>query len=1019
MRTILKLLLMAGIVWPVLSSAATEAVDNMSVQLELEAALRQHPIQLMLERTPYGWEKCWFSIARFNKGIHQAVVMTSDVQDGQMKFELVCKIASDAWIKGGWTRYRVSLTRNEQGKFMGTYEGTVFDEPVKGTASARTISSTPADVVNTSFQPIDLAEHPRLLFRKSDLPSLKERAQTPFGQAALAKMTGVIGLGLRYQLEGDAKYAEQAIPLVKALMADSNLGDKMVRGRVVGWRMEQIALAYDLCYDAWPESFRSEVELYFLTEAWLPFTSTGSFHQEIAWDIRALYPAAIRYGPSLGALAIWGRKGPPPVQPVPMRTDIPMINAAADYKPGHGVVVNKFESNIMPKHWLVAGGFSHADDPSLIASFGGGQKARPEVGTTATDGHHTDTFRALPLVEDKGHYGDRLDTARASNRQWYTDLLLYTVIHNDDDRTVQVIVENKLDEIYLAGQQVRDGELVRLGKGLYPFLIRTRVGKTNAWGAMFKKPCLVELSANQVDSFLAKYKRDYDCETAFYQFDLQRWNKSGGMDLRALDLFEISRQNMADYLRQSFGIGGFKVGEMGSLHGPGKYLSAFQNCFGRDVTAGFDVELFLSRQMFTALFDKPGQPLFQDIHSNNGFDGPEYGGNFNYTSNFFSTLFPLTPAQYKPAVLWGWHYCLGVTGDDTVTRVLDEGFGRMPNYPTESHPAWAFVNYPFHLKPVKPDNLMPLVWRTTGYESVGFRNTWTGSNMCLLQVAVDCGGRGAGSIRLAGFGQRWMDGNSGNRSTDSVVQLPGLQLNEDAGARITHYDTNPDGSGSVSLDLGPVYNTATTGVAGLRSVAVDYSGKSGATALIVVADKITGFDHPVWLSPFLDGRFGVGRFELAGEYRNKAPKGEDVSYAALAKRFEKELIAYIDEAKTTNAEWKKFQAERDRLLQGVTIENDTFTMSRGDATLRGRVFSNRAVQVKLDDMNEYAIGAKFAALYAVSSGLVARGGNEYLVVMTLSKGEPPKIEATGTGLGAVVKVGQRQVKFDGEKAVIQ
>jgi len=44
----------------------------------------------------------------------------------------------------------------------------------------------------------------------------------------------------------------------------------------------------------------------------------------------------------------------------------------------------------------------------------------------------------------------------------------------------------------------------------------------------------------------------------------------------------------------------------------------------------------------------------------------------------------------------------------------------------------------------------------------------------------------------------------------------------------------------------------------------------------------------------------------------------------------------------------------------------------------------------------------------------ATGGREFFVVMTVQKGETPRIKASGAGLDARAKVGRRQVLFDGK-----
>jgi hypothetical protein len=146
-------------------------------------------------------------------------------------------------------------------------------------------------------------EHPRLLFRKSDLPSLRKKARTPEGQAILKrlryqlngsdgeKMTTVFskathaymgggykntvldepgvytighaaGYGLLYQLTGDKKYAEfgkQCFEKALAGVRDRDdrysfrdPGGALRAGPAIGW----YAVGFDLCYDGWDRKTR-------------------------------------------------------------------------------------------------------------------------------------------------------------------------------------------------------------------------------------------------------------------------------------------------------------------------------------------------------------------------------------------------------------------------------------------------------------------------------------------------------------------------------------------------------------------------------------------------------------------------------------------------------------------------------------------------------------------------------------------------------------------------------------------
>ncbi|MEI7833571.1 MAG: hypothetical protein WCJ56_10290, partial [bacterium] len=153
------------------------------------------------------------------------------------------------------------------------------------------------------FVPVAPGEHPRLLFRKADLPGLKARAETPEGKAILARLRETLGggeempkilnpakesyssdsasspelkqegaytighaagFGFLYQLTGDKKYADLSRQCVEIAMKGQR--DRDDRYSLIGYADDAqlraaptlgiYAMAYDFCYDAWPEDFR-------------------------------------------------------------------------------------------------------------------------------------------------------------------------------------------------------------------------------------------------------------------------------------------------------------------------------------------------------------------------------------------------------------------------------------------------------------------------------------------------------------------------------------------------------------------------------------------------------------------------------------------------------------------------------------------------------------------------------------------------------------------------------------------
>ncbi|MFP4054354.1 MAG: hypothetical protein ACLFV7_10900 [Phycisphaerae bacterium] len=146
-------------------------------------------------------------------------------------------------------------------------------------------------------------EHPRLLFRQSDLPALRAKMKTTEGKAILKRLgvvlngrdgktmpksmghgpgdgskfaspfaaggtftiSHVAGYGLLYQLTGDKLYADLGRKAMDAALAGYRGVDKrysfknpsgaLRAGPSLGW----YAVGYDLCYDGWDEDYRTKI----------------------------------------------------------------------------------------------------------------------------------------------------------------------------------------------------------------------------------------------------------------------------------------------------------------------------------------------------------------------------------------------------------------------------------------------------------------------------------------------------------------------------------------------------------------------------------------------------------------------------------------------------------------------------------------------------------------------------------------------------------------------------------------
>lgn len=167
-------------------------------------------------------------------------------------------------------------------------------------AFAQKQEAWPATVPN--FRPPEKGEHPRLLFRKDDLQALRKKATTPVGKAMVQRLKYLLGggeampaefnpnpplnigpkgpgqlkpgaftvnhaagFGLLYQLTGEKKYANLASQCLDKVFAGQVDRDERYSWKApgTGFRLsgvlQGVAIAYDLCYDAWPDDYRLKV----------------------------------------------------------------------------------------------------------------------------------------------------------------------------------------------------------------------------------------------------------------------------------------------------------------------------------------------------------------------------------------------------------------------------------------------------------------------------------------------------------------------------------------------------------------------------------------------------------------------------------------------------------------------------------------------------------------------------------------------------------------------------------------
>ncbi len=205
-------------------------------------------------------------------------------------------------LMSGVNRVRVVRDGKEDITFTTSFDGNMNGGISKTVYKSQLDEKWFVDV--EGHEPVKPGEHPRLLFRQSDLPELRKRMETEEGQAILKRLRYLLdaedgdsgpkvytdytkaymgggylnlssnepgvytfshpaGYGLLYQLTGEQRYADLGKEAFqKALDGQRDRDDRysfrapgggLRAGPVLGW----MAIGYDLCYNGWDEEFRA------------------------------------------------------------------------------------------------------------------------------------------------------------------------------------------------------------------------------------------------------------------------------------------------------------------------------------------------------------------------------------------------------------------------------------------------------------------------------------------------------------------------------------------------------------------------------------------------------------------------------------------------------------------------------------------------------------------------------------------------------------------------------------------
>ncbi len=942
---------------------------------------------LHLEAEDGQWKRVW------GKGLtiseHPGLVESAEVTDEGVRLKVGMLILGDFWVKGEWpAAYEITLDRRDDGTLAGRYEGHFAGHARSGEAEGDLFGPRP---VREGFKPPAMDEHPRVLFRKADIPRLKAKLDTPFGRRyrERAEASGdMISLGVLYQLTGDPAYADRARAVIEAEYRTGGDDEIPVYGFGSGGFGHDIfrtAVAYDLCRDAWPAAFntwlRTQFEAFTERQQHVLMTSHANYH-----------PCSNYYGPGRGvpgvvSMVLWGDKGPAPPPPRdPVERAWP-VRPPPDYAPAAGAEVVDFEAGRTPNRWIWTGLLPYECSRDVLAKLGGYAGARPTVGTTTEYTVKSGTWfkmaalKFAPLPEGAAT-GDGIDLGKLSSDGAASVSAWFTHVRVGREQVLRPVPGREGVRAWMSGTELEADTLYRVHPGVHPLTVELRAEKT----AGVLAPRLVPVDTEAQGGPVGLYR----IREALWQEDKALWDRTGMDPTRQLWLDRGWFQNYQHYL-WGVGHGGFMAETGGyaqiSSWYPSVYASMYPNFFGRPVSPRPDVDHIIPRQMMQAVFVPGRKPAILKLNSA-----------LTLNLQWMACHFPIIPDRYKPSALWAWNYLAGVTKKTPVAEVLDDGKRTIWGLGGLSL-AQTFLHYPLDMGPVHPSEGMPRHWRADTFGFHVFRSGWGGDDQFVSQVFAKAAPvRGwnhpnAAGFTIYGLGHAWTvapEGRNGVREQYSVVLLPEDEINQSSCGRIVHHEARPDGSGSLTIDLGDVYAARTrglydgmffrhperfkpSGIAGLRAFGFDYSGTCGAPALVVIVDRIRGGGRRLWT-------------------------------------------------------WQRPGAET------VTDERG-FTLRYPDATMRATFVSPKAVRIEAPGPQAVQVGdprhgfhGNVNRVKAVADGASAETGDgeSFFVVLTFQpqapgdgkgRGEAPPVTVEGDGLAATVKVGGQTVRFDGTRVV--
>jgi len=970
-------------------------------------AQEPHHLALRLQRLDGAWDPVvvGHTIRGQNASHYGFITECAADPDGAQRLKVRLFVRPDRWIGGeGHATYTLKLQRDGQ-TCSGTWSGMVQGVRASGDLGGQ----WEAVQRLAGFTAPAAGEHPRLLIRKSDLPGLKERIATAEGKATLEALKAnrnIVAQAFVYALTGDAACGQRVLV---ALDGPCNPqrgwwhhtgGDQHSPAIRIVEHLIAYDLAYDLCtpemHKGLRENIANNLELYY----WGALNSQFNPNDTSNWSL--LYRSAL----GLMALTLLDAPADAPAdagQPAPTTApSFPKLTPQAGFAPGDDVPVARWAADNKKSlgPWLVAGPVAERNRDDALATAGGLGAVRPGVGARVGEL----TFRRLTEAEYKDA---NIDLATLTQRKPYVGCYFYTVLDMPQAGYYRLVTSGmkgaRFQNVYIAGQAMTRGDYVHLAAGRYPLAARVWSEPVGGWEPLWLsvrlEPATEEAALAWQAGRDSVAAADAECGRGWRQ----RLTQQSGRKLDAWAYARMAAYKAEKYFMLGLGDGGWDQ-EGGytrhAMHLAMPFAYCFRNAFGRDIRgadrAGKFVMLAAARTIFT-----DGGMISQNYSSG--------GGPMDLT--LIARGYSFVPEACRPGLLWTWKRSDALAAAEKYTDVhaVSGGYDALST-------VMRFLSVPPGAVEMNPAEVMPRVYVDKQKGGYVFRNRWQDADDFVVQLCASSGQPGGtwasaepGVFRIAGLGIPWAvrgegygQGTARDRLDPSqfigIVDVADQNLPGpgDAQASVIHFVAQEDGSGVVSLDMTPVYRhqprTAVVdakarpnkllggevlprirdggelvdlGIKAVRSFAVDYSGAAGAPCLVAIGDRLTGTK-------------GANTWVFVTE-RNHTVTCDDNGFVIAAPSGATLRGTVLRPAKTTI-----------RVAEHAYVQEINY---RGNHAHRR--FDTKLIQVAGQDRDQ-----------------------DFLVVMTIQKGQAPAVAIAGKGADARATIGQRSVSFDGQKLII-